>query len=143
MNRKDCYGKQYPIERLFHQYGVYLRTTCNEYLIWLTQRKRHSFCCYYLLVIVSELLPPSDIKTLLKSTEVFLSLSKNTISIRSVMSSVHLLLLLLNTVVQYSCCNSLLIRNDQLGIPLTDSMSAGFTIGLKKKDDRRERHQYY
>ena len=56
------------------------------------------------------------------------------------MTSVHLLLLLLNTVVQYSRCNSLLIRNDQLGIPLTDSMSAGFTIGLKKKDDRRERH---
>ena len=51
MNRKDCYGKQYPIERLFHQYGVYLRTTCNEYLIWLTQRKRHSF--FLLLLFIS------------------------------------------------------------------------------------------
>jgi hypothetical protein len=59
-----------------------------------------SFCCYYLLVIVSDLLPRSDIKTLLKSTKVLLSLSKNTISIRSVMSSMRLLLILLNTVVQ-------------------------------------------
>jgi hypothetical protein len=34
-------------------------------------------------------------------------------------------------------CNSLLICNDQLGIPLTGSMPAGFTTEFIKDDRRR------
>jgi hypothetical protein len=49
------------------------------------------------------------------------------------MSSVHLLLLLLNTVVQLAAAaTASSFSMTSLGIPLTDSMSAGFTIGFMK-----------
>jgi hypothetical protein len=48
------------------------------------------------------------------------------------MSSVHLLLLLLNTVVQLAAATASSFAMTSSGIPLTDSMSAVFVIGFMK-----------